>query len=572
MEIWNNLKKGASRLFQPGTGENLQVLYEKAALVKKQSGSNNPDLATIYSRIGKVLASKNDYSGAVTFYLLAVDIFEEAVKVNEDDYLQCLVELGITCLNIPEVQKSGKYLQKALDMEKTRSGIYSEKYSALLNKLIRVYEKLFILPGIPSDEPRSSNPDSNVIDNELSKLYLDSCAILKNRHGLTDPVFIDNLINFKMISSGEVPEPYSKEIREFLQKNDASGTKKRYKEARDYIEFYYQDDTNLLQKKGSPLMKFDELPETAGTDSPQALNKVYGDMLGAMGMGKAESNAEIRRPDTGSQKEIGKQIACSLYSVSEASPGDDIFFQLFAHLPGNAGEVMRMAKEYDTETSLRQSRTFDIPEKKETLLTFELSINDLTVDDPVQQLRWKGRTDSVQFIVTVPEYFQKPALMGKVRVSCNQVPIGHFCFKIAIFVKKVSSGNFSPELMPMKNYRYAFISYASGDRAEVMRRVQMLDLLKISYFQDVLNLNPGDRWDKELYRHIDLADVFFLFWSSAARDSEWVLKEVEYAIGRQRSQDDLPEIYPVILEGPPIVEPPEKLKHLHFNDRIVYFM
>jgi hypothetical protein len=28
----------------------------------------------------------------------------------------------------------------------------------------------------------------------------------------------------------------------------------------------------------------------------------------------------------------------------------------------------------------------------------------------------------------------------------------------------------------------------------------------------------------------------------------------------------------VILEGPPIVEPWEELEHLHFNDRLLYFM
>ena len=32
-----------------------------------------------------------------------------------------------------------------------------------------------------------------------------------------------------------------------------------------------------------------------------------------------------------------------------------------------------------------------------------------------------------------------------------------------------------------------------------------------------------------------------------------------------------PEILPVIIEGPPVVSPPE-LAHLHFNDRLLYFM
>jgi hypothetical protein len=211
--------------------------------------------------------------------------------------------------------------------------------------------------------------------------------------------------------------------------------------------------------------------------------------------------------------------------------------------------------------------------RKDAILTFELEIKDITSEDPIQHLKWKGVTDSVQFIVTIPDAYSKQSLIGKVRVALENVPIGHFCFKINISVlagqkKDIGQSNFSP----MKNYRYAFISYASKDRAEVLRRVQMLDLMKIRYFQDLLSLNPGDHWGKELFRQIDIADVFFLFWSSAARDSEWVMKEVEYAISKKKGKDDNPpEIYPVILESI-FVEPPDSLKHLHFNDKIVYFI
>ena len=31
----------------------------------------------------------------------------------------------------------------------------------------------------------------------------------------------------------------------------------------------------------------------------------------------------------------------------------------------------------------------------------------------------------------------------------------------------------------------------------------------------------------ELFRHIDECDLFLLFWSTAAKQSRWVLKEVE---------------------------------------------
>jgi hypothetical protein len=84
----------------------------------------------------------------------------------------------------------------------------------------------------------------------------------------------------------------------------------------------------------------------------------------------------------------------------------------------------------------------------------------------------------------------------------------------------------------------------------------------------VLDFDPGDRWAQKLFRHIDESDVMFLFWSSAARDSKWVRKEWQY--GLKKKGDDY--IRPVIIEGPPPPEPPRELKHLHFADRLLYFI
>lgn len=67
--------------------------------------------------------------------------------------------------------------------------------------------------------------------------------------------------------------------------------------------------------------------------------------------------------------------------------------------------------------------------------------------------------------------------------------------------------------------------------------------------------------------------MFFLFWSTAAKGSEYVMQEVRYAIQRQGADEYAdPEIVPVIIEGPPPVPPPPELQHLHFNDQIMYFM
>ena len=121
-------------------------------------------------------------------------------------------------------------------------------------------------------------------------------------------------------------------------------------------------------------------------------------------------------------------------------------------------------------------------------------------------------------------------------------------------------------------YELAFISYASQDRNTVVQMLQTLRFNGIKFFQDLLNLEPGDRWAKQLYRYIDDCDLFLLFWSSHAKASEWVMKEVRYAIERRAGDDEAPPaIHPVIIEGPPPVPPPPELEHLHFNDPLIYF-
>jgi hypothetical protein len=51
------------------------------------------------------------------------------------------------------------------------------------------------------------------------------------------------------------------------------------------------------------------------------------------------------------------------------------------------------------------------------------------------------------------------------------------------------------------------------------------------------------------------------------------LEEVRYALGRKGGDEFAPpEVIPVIIEGPPVPNPPDELAHLHFNDYLIYFM
>ncbi|MEH2283794.1 MAG: toll/interleukin-1 receptor domain-containing protein [Nostoc sp.] len=267
-------------------------------------------------------------------------------------------------------------------------------------------------------------------------------------------------------------------------------------------------------------------------------------------------------------------VDCSVFSPSSITPDDMFLVQVFVHLPEQVEFAKQSAQQFDPDAKQLGARSLGVPIKRGSVLTFNLSIPKLEVDEPIQQLSWNGRADSIQFGVTVPADITQKTVIGTVTVSQNTIPLGHLKFKLSI-IPSASSTSKDPQLVGevARHYRKAFVSYSSKDRIEVLKRVQGLAVSGITVFQDILNLEPGDRWEQELYRNIDECDLFLLFWSTAAKESPWVLKEVLYALERQGS-DGLrsPEIIPVIIEGPPLVPPPPELQDLHFNDKLLYLM
>ncbi|HKQ77091.1 MAG TPA: TIR domain-containing protein [Blastocatellia bacterium] len=271
------------------------------------------------------------------------------------------------------------------------------------------------------------------------------------------------------------------------------------------------------------------------------------------------------QPNREAQKDV---VDCTVFAPPSAPRDSLIFVQVFAHLREQANEALRMASEFDSDAERRAVKSLEEFVARGTRLSFELTMPGLRCAEPVQSIVWRGTPDVAQFAVEIPGDGLLGACVGSVIVSAHSVPIGHIKFKLQV----VQAGSEAPAPEAVgeeaKRYKLAFISYASADRSKVLARVQMLNLVGIRYFQDVLSLKPGDKWETEIYRNIDSCDLFLLFWSKAARDSEWVMNEVRYAMNRPQP----PEIRPVVLEGPPLITPPEDLNDLHFNDGLVYFI
>jgi hypothetical protein len=265
-------------------------------------------------------------------------------------------------------------------------------------------------------------------------------------------------------------------------------------------------------------------------------------------------------------------VQCTVFAPPVTSPGGTILVQVFAHMPKEADDARAIATELDVGAVRRGFRSLDASVPLGARLDFELRMAGLEIDDPVASLTWHGRTEAVQFGVHIPSGAPVGTVIGTVSIGRDGAPLGHVKFTLAIEADGVGSAA-EPQGLEARRYRFAFVSYATQDRDEVLRRVQMLPLTGVHYFQDVLDLQPGEVWSSRLEQAIREADVFLLFWSSRAKESTWVRKEVDFALACQAGDEQSPpEIRPVIIEGPPVIAPWDDLAHLHFNDRVLYFM
>ncbi|MFM7646846.1 MAG: TIR domain-containing protein [Cyanobium sp.] len=255
----------------------------------------------------------------------------------------------------------------------------------------------------------------------------------------------------------------------------------------------------------------------------------------------------------------GDVVKCTAFAPASVQGHGPFLVQVAAHLHDAAEEISALAMECDSSTGRRGTTSLGTRIQRGTRLAFRLSGTGFQVDEQSQAVTWRGHSEFVQFLVTPVS--SQGTLGLAVSVLQGDVPIG--AIKFVVSIDPTTADALPQACSEAIRYRSAFASYASPDRGEVLRRVQMLRAAGIRCFQDVLDLEPGDRWERRLWQRIDEADVLFLFWSCHARDSEWVSREWQYGLQRK----GLDFIRPVILEHPSAPPPPE-LAALHFDDMI----
>jgi hypothetical protein len=272
-----------------------------------------------------------------------------------------------------------------------------------------------------------------------------------------------------------------------------------------------------------------------------------------------EDRAPISVPGTS----VGQSVVVSVFAPREAPPREIILLQVLLHTPKQKSAAVAGATTNDpgaVEVGTRPS--LDLRVRRDDTVRVTLSCADARIAEPVKSAIWNGRWVNLQFEIELPDAPLKRTLRPLLTFFVNGCPAGDL--RPTLYVVP-NARDASPSYVneEARAFRKAFLSYASPDRPAVCRVAQALPATGTQYFQDVLSLEPGERWERRLYQEIDGCDVFMLFWSRHARESQWVIKEAEYALARQQQ----PRIFPYLLEQPPPI-PPASLSEIHFNDPV----
>lgn len=259
-----------------------------------------------------------------------------------------------------------------------------------------------------------------------------------------------------------------------------------------------------------------------------------------------------------------------VFGRDRISAGKPALVRFVLHLPDQLDDVRAMVLRADPRAEERTSRNFDAKLETGDRVRAQLTVERAKVDEPVQELAWHGRPLDFEFAVTASGAgFGE--LFARVAVTLNDAPLGALRWYIQEGRPDAPAGE-QAERAVLARYRNAFVSYASADRVEVLKRVQGVKATGVDVFMDVLDFEPGDRYRELLETAARGADLFLLFWSRNAASSEWVIREAEWALAQAAMPPEhRPDFRPVIIDGPPPATPPPSLKSsVHMNDLIAY--
>ena len=270
-----------------------------------------------------------------------------------------------------------------------------------------------------------------------------------------------------------------------------------------------------------------------------------------------------------------ENVQFTVYRPRILEPGKWHPLLAFAHLserrpdaaadePDPTAEVAQQASSVLGDLSAYRQASEDsgqgIPRDGE--ITFVPSVPGVDFNPRTQSFLWTESVHRAEFRMRAQAALPKQILHGRMSVYLGAILLAEI--NLSFGIGQATSSRPDTVAESARPYRKIFASYSHRDDAIVRQNWDYAKALGDEYLQDVINLRSGERWVPALEKLIREADVFQLFWSWNALQSEYVQSEWRYALGLRRTAF----IRPVYWDDPLPARgdlPPKDLLDLHFQ-------
>lgn len=261
------------------------------------------------------------------------------------------------------------------------------------------------------------------------------------------------------------------------------------------------------------------------------------------------------------------RVTFSVTAPSRVAAGERFLLDVWAHFARDRDRVVELAQGTLHAGKVVIRSKGPIAVRRGTTLTAHLDVDDADVRQPDDTILWDGEIGNATFLVIIRAGSGAGPRSGTATIYADGLQIARVQFLVTV---GSTAAAFPDDLGARHTFVHsAFASYAREDADEVLARVQGIKKAApdLDIFLDVLSLRSGQDWARELQARIPRCDVFYLFWSNHARQSEWVEREWRCALATR----GVDFIDPVPLVPPDEAPPPPELSAKHFDDWLLAF-
>lgn len=198
-----------------------------------------------------------------------------------------------------------------------------------------------------------------------------------------------------------------------------------------------------------------------------------------------------------------------------------------------------------------------------TEITLVPSCEGVTFNPERYSFKWFEDQHRAQFRLRADTSLVDMAGNGQVTIYVGPVIVGTLKMGMLFNETGADLPSVSSEEVTGRMYRQdeIFISYSHRDTAVIRNCQKAYEALGFNVLIDSETLRSGQKWNDELMRMIERADIFQLFWSENSSTSKYCQQEWEHALKLNKGEGF---IRPVFWKEP-IPEPPAELSDLHFD-------